>query len=204
MAATLGLVSLLSGCIKMDMDMKLSKDEKLSGTMIVGFQKTLLESMGQTKEQFLKDLKVGEGLPKGAKTKVYDKDGYLGREVNFSGIPASQFSTLGNAAKSASSTTGGTGTPSKDDLSLKKVNGKWVMAGVMDLSSMAPGTPGAKPKPGEPDMSALLKGFKIHIKMTFPGKIIEHDKWAKVKGNTVDWNPKPGEKVVMKVIANAG
>jgi hypothetical protein len=202
--ATAGLVSLLSGCIKMDMDMKLSKDEKISGTMIVGFQKSLLEMMGQTKEEFLKDMKLGEGMPKGSKVKTYDKDGYVGQEVSFKDLPASELNNLGNAAKGATAAAGGdASSSSKDDLKLAKVNGKWVMSGTMDLSSAAGATGGAKPKAGEPDMSALMKGFKVRIKMTFPGKIVEHDKWGKVKDNSVEWNPKAGEKVVMKVVANA-
>lgn len=201
--ATVGLVSLLSGCIKMDMDMKLSKDEKISGTMIVGFQKSLLEMMGQTKEEFLKDMKMGEGMPKGSKVKTYDKDGYIGQEVSFKDLPASELNNLGNAAKGATAAAGGDAkSSSKDDLKLAKVKGKWVMTGTMDLSAAAGDTGGAKPKAGEPDMSALMKGFKIRIKMTFPGKVVEHDKWGKVKGNSVEWNPKAGEKVVMKVVAN--
>lgn len=199
----IGLVSLLSGCLKMDMDMKLAKDGKVSGTMIVGFQKTLLEMMGQTKEEFLKDLTLSKSMPKGSKIKTYDKDGYIGQEVSFKDLPASELKTLGGAAKGATAAAGGDPSSSEDDLKLEKVKGKWVMTGTMDLSSAAGATGGAKPKPGEPDMSALTKGFKIRIKMTFPGKIIEHDKWGKVKDNSVEWNPKPGEKVVMKVVANA-
>ena len=203
-AATLGLVGLLSGCIKMDMDMKLSKDAKISGTMIVGFQKSLLEMMGQTKEEFLKDMKLGEGMPKGSKVKTYDKDGYIGQEVSFKDLPASELNNLGSAAKGATAAASGdTSSSSKDDLKLTKVKGKWVMTGTMDLSAAAGAPGGAKPKAGEPDMSALMKGFKIRIKMTFPGKILEHDKWGKIKDNSVEWNPKAGEKVVMKVVANA-
>lgn len=201
-AATVGLVTLLSGCIKMDMDMKLSKDEKIAGTMIVGFQKSLLEMMGESKEEFLKDMKLGEGMPKGSKVKTYDKDGFIGQEVSFRDLPAAEFNNLGKAAKGATAAASGDPASSKDDLKLAKIKGKWVMTGTMDLSSAA-STGGAKPKAGEPDMSALMKGFKIRIKMTFPGKIVEHDKWGKVKGNSVEWNPKAGEKVVMKVVANA-
>jgi hypothetical protein len=201
--ATVGLVSLLSGCIKMDMDMKLSKDEKISGTMIVGFQKSLLEMMGESEDEFLKDMKLGEGMPKGSKVKKYEKDGYIGQEVSFKDLPASELSNLGNAAKGATAAASGDASTSKDDLKLAKVKGKWVMTGTMDLSAASGSTGGAKPKAGEPDMSALMKGFKIRIKMTFPGKIVEHDKWGKVKGNSVEWNPKAGEKVVMKVVANA-
>jgi hypothetical protein len=203
-ATMVGLVSLLSGCIKMDMDMKLSKDEKISGTMIVGFQKSLLDMMGQSKEEFLKDMKLGDDMPKGSKVKTYDKDGYIGQEVTFKDLPAAEFNSLGSAAKGATAgATGGDTGSTNDDLKLAKVKGKWVMTGTMDLSAASTTTGGTKPKAGQPDMSALMKGFKIRIKMTFPGKIVEHDKWGKVKGNSVEWTPQAGEKVVMKVIANA-
>ncbi len=199
--AILGVVTLLSGCMKVDMDMKLGKDEKLSGTMIVAIKASLLELMGQTKADFVKEMnKDQSGVPKGASVKTYDKDGFIGQEVKFSNIPASDFSKLSNTAKETTSGASG-GTPSADDLKLVKQNGKWVMTGTMDLSATG-ATPNSKPKPGEPDMTALMAGFKIRIKMNFPGKIVEHDKWGKVSGNSIEWTPKAGEKVVMRAVAN--
>lgn len=199
--AIFGVVTLLSGCMKVDMDMKLGKDEKMSGTMIVAIQASLLEMMGQTKADFIKEMNQDQSdLPKGATVKTYDKDGFIGQEVKFSGIPASDFSKLSSTATdTASGATGGT--PGADDLQLVKKNGKWLLTGTMDLSS-AGATPSSKPKPGEPNLSALMAGFKIRIKMNFPGKIVEHDKWGKVKGNSIEWTPKAGEKVVMRAVAN--
>lgn len=199
--AILGVITLLSGCMKVDMDMKLGKDEKMSGTMIVAIQASLLEMMGQTKADFIKEMNQDQSdLPKGATVKTYDKDGFIGQEVKFSGIPASDFSKLSSTATdTASGATGGT--PGADDLKLVKKNGKWVLTGTMDLSA-AGATPNSKPKPGEPDLSALMSGFKIRIKMNFPGKIVEHDKFGKVSGNSIEWTPKAGQKVVMRAVAN--
>jgi hypothetical protein len=210
--ATVGLVSLLSGCIKLDMDVKVSKDEKISGTVIVGLQASVLELMGQTKAEFLKEMKTAKDIPKGAKAKPYDKGGFVGQEISFTNLPASEFGSVAGAAKGVTAAAGGSSetsdtsaesdASSPDDIKLEKVNGKWVMTGTMNLSDKAESdsSDGSFSVSG---MGDLMKSAKIRIKMTFPGKIIEHDKWGKVKGNTIEWNPKAGQKVVMRAVANA-
>jgi hypothetical protein len=206
-------MSLLSGCIKLDMDVKVSKDEKISGTVIVGLQASVLELLGQTKAEFLKEMKTAKDIPKGAKAKPYDKGGFVGQEITFTNLPASEFTTVAGAAKGVTAAAGAgldsSGTdaaaeaPSPDDIKLEKVNGKWVMTGTLNLSDKAESSDSSAGSFSASGMGDLLKSAKIRIKMTFPGKIIEHDKWGKVKGNTIEWNPKAGQKVVMKAVANA-
>jgi hypothetical protein len=206
-------MSLLSGCIKLDMDVKVSKDEKISGTVIVGLQASVLELLGQTKAEFLKEMKTAKDTPKGAKAKPYDKGGFVGQEITFTNLPASEFTTVAGAAKGVTAAAGAgldsSGTdaaaeaPSPDDIKLEKVNGKWVMTGTLNLSDKAESSDSSAGSFSASGMGDLLKSAKIRIKMTFPGKIIEHDKWGKVKGNTIEWNPKAGQKVVMKAVANA-
>jgi hypothetical protein len=206
-------MSLLSGCIKLDMDVKVSKDEKISGTVIVGLQASVLELLGQTKAEFLKEMKTAKDIPKGAKAKPYDKGGFVGQEITFTNLPASEFTTVAGAAKGVTAAAGAgldsSGTdaaaeaPSPDDIKLEKVNGKWVMTGTLNLSDKAESSDSSAGSFSASGMGDLMKSAKIRIKMTFPGKIIEHDKWGKVKGNTIEWNPKAGQKVVMKAVANA-
>jgi hypothetical protein len=190
-----------------------SKDEKISGTVIVGLQASVLELLGKTKAEFLKEMKTAKDIPKGAKAKPYDKGGFVGQEITFTNLPASEFSTVAGAAKGVTTAAGGgsdsSGTeaaveaPSPDDIKLEKVDGKWVMTGTINLSDKAESSDSSAGSFSMSGMGDLMKSAKIRIKMTFPGKIIEHDKWGKVKGNTIEWNPKAGQKVVMKAVANA-
>ena len=186
----------LSGCIKLDMDMKLGKNEKLNGTFIVGVSTQLLTLAGQTKADIIKSMKESSSdIPKGAKVETYDKDGYIGQKITFKDLPASEFSKLNGAAAGATAAAGGAASSSGNDLKLAKVKGNWQFSGTIDLSSGSDSS--------TPDLSALGKAAtpSVRIKMTFPGKILKHDKFGKVDGNTVTWTPKTGQKVVMLVVA---
>ena len=190
----------LSGCIKLDMDMKLKSNDKIDGTFIVGFSTQLIEMMGQKKKDFIKEMQTDtKNLPKGAKASVYDKKGFVGTQITFKDLPASEFSkAVGSAAGPASSTTGAA---SGDDLKLvKSKDGKsWNFSGTMDLKGSS-GT-----DTSTPDLSALSKSMKaeVRIKMTFPGKITKHDKAGKVSDKSITWTPKMGEKIVMQATADA-
>jgi hypothetical protein len=187
----------LSGCIKLDMDMKVKSNDKIDGTMIVGFSTQLIEMIGQKKEDFLKEMKTSSAdLPKGAKASVYDKKGFVGTQITFKDLPVSDFTKATGAAAGAAATT--SGGASSDDFKLVKKAGKWNFSGTMDLK-------GGDSESGSPDLSALGKTMKseVRIKMTFPGKITKHDKAGKVSGNSITWAPKMGEKIVMQATAEA-
>ena len=96
----------LSGCIKLDMDMKVRADTKVDGTMVVAFSEEtmkMFESMGagmvdknaktpttkqKSFEQQTKDgvKETQAKLPKGSSVKLYKKDGWIGQEIKFSAV----------------------------------------------------------------------------------------------------------------------
>jgi hypothetical protein len=193
----LALALVLSSCIKLDMDMKLGKNEKMSGKVIVGVQSSMLEMMGETKDDFFKDMEKSNAkdLPKTVKVKRYDKDGFIGQEMSFKDMPASEFANLSASAKS---TTGGDSESSPDDLKLVKKGDTWVFTGTLDFAGDGAAS---SDDADNPMAQAMMKGFKVRLKMEFPGKILERDKFAKIKGNTAEWKPKAGEKVVIRIVA---
>ena len=187
------LAFVLSGCIKMDMDMKVKKDGNVDGSAVIAFSSQILEMSGQKKSEMVASIKKDwKDLPKGAKAEIYDKDGYIGQKITFKDMPASEFGKATASAGSTNPTGGG------DDLKLVKVGNTWKFTGTMDMKGDLSG--GGKTTG---DMSALMKGMKIKIKMTFPGEITKHDKDGKVKDQSITWEPKAGQKFVMLAIANA-
>ena len=188
----------LSGCIKLDMDMKIKSNDKIDGSVIVGFSSKLIEMMGQKKADFIKEMQTSvktSDLPKGAKTSTYDKNGFVGTQISFKNLPASEFRKATGAAAGAAATSGGT---SGDDFKLVKKDGKWNFTGTMDLK-------GTGTKNGSPDLSALGSSVKaeVRVKLTFPGKITKHDKAGKVDGKSITWSPKMGEKINMQATAES-
>ena len=196
LAGLTALAVALSGCIKMDMDMSVSKDEKINGSVVLALSKQLLDLSGQTKAEVVKSMqKDWPKLPRGSKPEVYDSDGFIGQKVSFKDLPASDFGKVMQSVGSSNPTGGG------DDITLVKENGSWKFAGTMDLSADLTGGAGGTDKKSKDNASALLKGLKIKIKMTFPGSITKHDKDGKVSGKSITWEPKAPQKVVMLAIA---
>ena len=196
LAGLTALAVALSGCIKMDMDMSVSKDEKINGSVVLALSKQLLDLSGQTKAEVVKSMqKDWPKLPRGSKPEVYDSDGFIGQKVSFKDLPASDFGKVMQSVGSSNPTGGG------DDITLVKENGSWKFTGTMDLSADLTGGAGGTDKKSKDNASALLKGLKIKIKMTFPGSITKHDKDGKVSGKSITWEPKAPQKVVMLAIA---
>jgi hypothetical protein len=186
----------MSGCLKLDMDMKVKSNDKIDGTMLFAMSDALITMTGQSKADFIKQMKSGsKGAPAGSKTEVYDKDGFVGQKITFKDAPVDVFNQSTNATKGA--TPAGGGAPG-DDLKLVKEGGKWKLTGVLDFGSA--GT--AKTKKDR-ETEKMLKGFAVRVRITFPGKIVEHDKDGKVSGKTITWEPKLGQKISMMAVANA-
>ncbi len=203
----------LSGCIKLDMDMKVKADTKIDGTMIVAFNEEAMKSMegmmdglgdknSKTKtkttkqksfEQQTKDgVKDAQAkLPKGSSAKLYKKDGWLGQEITFKNVDANV--ALG-AGLGAGATTGSTS--STDTLKVTKKGNMLELDGTLDLGG---GTGDAS----DADMSGLMGASKpeLRIKFSFPGKVTSASKGGKISGNSVTWTPKFGEKLILKAVA---
>ena len=215
-AVTVASAFALSGCIKLDIDMKVKSDTKLDGTMIVAFNEQVMKSFegmaegmstSKTKsktpttkaksfEQQTKDgVKEAQAkLPKGSSVKLYKQKGWLGQEISFKGVDASLVLGAGLNA-------GATGT-SNDTSKLKitKSGDSMILDGVLDMG----GGTGDSTDSGM-DMSGLMSGGKpeLRVKFTFPGKVSSASKGGKISGNSVTWTPEFGKKLVMKATAKA-
>jgi hypothetical protein len=200
-AAAIGL----SGCLKVDMDMKITKDEKMNGSMVVGVSEGLLKMMGQKPEDFIKSMQKDDSniknLPKGASATQtpYHKDGWVGMTVNYKNMPISELSkTASGAAGGLASASGSTS--KGNDFSLTKVGDTYVFSAGMDMSSDSKSGSSAG---SDPQMAKMMEQFKpdMRIKFTFPGKVLSAN--GKISGNSVTWVPEIGKKNVMTAKAKA-
>ena len=215
-AVTVASAFALSGCIKLDIDMKVKSDTKLDGTMIVAFNEQVMKSFegmadgmstSNTKsktpttkaksfEQQTKDgvKKAQAKLPRGSSAKLYKKDGWLGQEISFKGVDASLVLGVGLNA-------GATADPTSDTskLAITKKGDLLLLDGVLDMGGGSDGTDAGM------DMSGLMAGGKpeLRVKFTFPGKVATASKGGKISGNSVTWTPEFGKKLLMKATAKA-
>jgi hypothetical protein len=179
-AAVGALALLLTGCIKLNIDLQLNTDDTVSGSMIFAFDKQLLELTGQSADDVL-----GSSAPlptdqPGVSSKPYDDGKYVGQEITFDSVPLTEFST------------GDT-----ESLNIVREGDTFKVTGTLDLS----GGTDTGGLPTDQATQDLLAGAEIQVSVTFPGPV--QDANGQIDGNTVTWNPKVGESLQIQATGSA-
>jgi hypothetical protein len=148
----------LTGCVKLDADLKVHSNETVSGNMQIGVDKQLLESSGQSLDKVRERIEDGikETTTDGVTCKAFDDERYIGSNCTFESVP---FNKMGSSS--------GDGVGFRKEGDNIKVTVK-----VPNLGSNMPS--GSQPS--------------VNFKITMPGKIIEHDDGAKVDGRTATYD----------------
>ncbi len=165
--AAVGLV-VLAGCMKVDMDMTLSEDDTVSGSMVMAFSNQLAESMGMEPGELWEQAggDLAQDLPEGASQEPYSDDEYTGTTITFSDAPIEDFSGTGG-----------------EEMSITRDGDEYVVTGMMDLSE------GAGQLESMPE--GVRDSFDVRVAVTFPGAVSEAN--GTVDGTTVTWTPQIGE-----------
>jgi hypothetical protein len=179
--ALAALAVLMSACLKLDMDLNVSSDDTVSGTVIFAVDKNLLQISGQSFDDLLGS---SAPLPSGAEgvvAKDYEDDQFAGKEYTFDSVPLAQFS--GESA---------------GDLSITRDGDVFHVSGTLDLSTV--GATGPSGLSGF-DPSQFLQNADLRIRITFPGEVTDAN--GEVSGNSVTWLPKIGEATELQATASA-
>ena len=174
------LVLLLSSCIKLDMAITVSPDNKVSGTMIFGIDKHLLQLTGQSAGQILQG-SVPSNAP-GVKSEAYSDDTFVGQKYTFDSVPLGQI----NSGQTT------------DSLHITRAGDTFTVTGTMDLSN--PNGSGSDPA-SQQIVQQAMRTAQIKIAITFPGKVVSSN--GQISGNTVTWEPKVGETTSFEATASA-
>jgi hypothetical protein len=148
----------LTGCVKVDADLKVSSNETVSGSMKIGVDKQLMESSGTSLDRVRQQVESGikQTTTEGVVCKAFEDAKYVGSDCKFDQVP---FSKMG-------SSTG-------DGVGFRKDGNKVVVTvKTLDL--------GRTPSTGTP--------AAVNFKITMPGKITAHDDGASVSGRTATYD----------------
>ena len=180
---------LLTGCVKLDVDLTVGDNDTVSGTYIVAVDRSVLQLTGQDADQLYNQLASDfdtADLPEGASADIekYDQDNFVGAEITVKDVPISEINNLG-------------GTPAADSTStftLTHDGDLYHFRAVIDTSSSAAG----ESPISVPDQ--VTNSAELRVKMTFPGEVTETN--GAKSGTSVTWEPKLGTTADLTATAN--
>lgn len=178
-ALALTLLLALTGCVKLDMDMDVRADNTVDGTLIIAVDKEFIKAAGLTEQQVVSQLdkqgpfRAAERPKHGSfAERPYDSDGKVGKAYTFKDVPLTEFG----------------GGP--DGLSIRRQGDRFLVTGVVDMTTSAPADLADPGRAGQ-----FGKSAETRIRMTFPGEVLKAN--GKIDGRSVTWNPKIGEKTML-------
>lgn len=173
------LAFLLTGCLKLNMDLEVATDDTVSGTAVIGFAKELLALTGGSFDDVLGDDSIVPSDIEGVSVEPYDDGKFIGQEVTFDGVGLEEFNRE---------------QVEQDALRIVREGDTFRMSGVLDFDT---GDAGEAPIDG----GELLEGADVRITVSFPGEVLETN--GERDGNTVTWRPVVGERTELLAIASA-
>ena len=192
--AFVALVFLMTGCIKLNMNLGINSDNTVSGTVEFGVQKELLDLTGQNVEDLLgSDAPFPSSAP-GVTVEPFDDGEFAGQQFIFEDLPIEQFNS-GGVAGASGATAGGAG----DTLQIARQGDSFVVTGVLDLSS---GLSGATGPFGGTGGAQFFESAEIRIAITFPGEVLQAP-GGQIDGNTVTYVPEFGERLEINATGSA-
>lgn len=171
------LAVLMSGCMKLQMDLTVNSNDTVSGSIIFAVNKDLLAAV----QQSFDDITQGQApLPSDVadvQTSDYEDDTFIGKKYTFSDVPLEKFNTPDDP----------------ESLNIVHENDTFKVTATLDLSQGF--------DPSQPLMQQFADSAQISVSMTFPGKVQSSN--GQIDGNTVTWTPKMGETLEITAVASA-
>ncbi len=193
--AFVALVFLMTGCIKLNMNLGINSDDTVSGTVEFGVQKELLDLTGQNVEDLLgSDAPFPSNAP-GVTVEPFDDGEFAGQQFIFEDVPIEEFNSSGIAGASGATSVAGAG----DTLQIAREGDTFVVTGVLDLSSGLSGVTGPF---GGTGGAQFFESADIKIAITFPGEVLQAT-GGEIDGNTVTYVPEFGERLEINATGSA-
>jgi phosphatidylinositol mannoside-binding LppM-like protein len=197
--AFLALVFLMTGCIKLNMNLGINSDDTVSGTVEFGVQKELLDLTGQSVDDILgSDAPLPSDAP-GVTVEPFDDGEFVGQQFIFEDVPIAEFNSGGFVGVTGATGVSGLTGVAGDTLNISREGDTFVVTGVMDLST---GLSGATGPFGGTGGAQFFESADIKIAITFPGEVLEAP-GGQIDGNTVTYVPEFGERLEINATGSA-
>jgi len=153
----------LTGCIKVDLNLALHEDNTASGTVLFAVQDSVAQQLGTTPADLWAQVEgeITQDWPAGTQREPYASGGYTGTRLTIPDAPLAEMDDV-------------TGQP----LSIQRQGDEFFISGEMDLNQLAL---------EEGAQQQWIEGMQAQISITCPGRVTETN--GTVTGNTVTWTP---------------
>lgn len=176
--AVAAMAVVLTGCLKMDMQLDVSENDTVGGEIILALSRdvsAMAESMGEDPSALFGEM---QDLPEGAEVEDYEDDRFVGQRYTFEDVSLSEFSE-------------------EQEFGIVHDGEEIVVTGNLDMTDMDPeAMAGELGQLGGDagqlgDVDELMESLEMSVSITFPGEVTEHN--GELDGTTVTWTPVPGE-----------
>ncbi len=170
----------LAGCVTLDMDLRVSPQETLDGTMILAFDRRVVAATGRSEERFLAEVidRSLVGAPRagrGITVEPYRTERLVGKRYVFRAVRLADFNRPGA------------------DWVIEHRGDRFEVRGTVDLSSR-----------GDQRLNGTGIGSQptATIRIAFPGKVLSTN--GELTGRTVVWHPEFGTVTPLSAVAEDG
>jgi hypothetical protein len=197
--AFVALVFLMTGCIKLNMNLGINSDNTVSGTIEIGVQKELVDLTGQNVEDLLGTDAPLPGNAPGVTVEPFDDGEFVGRQVILEDVPIEEFNSGGIVGASGATGASGPTSGAGDSLQIARQGDTFVVTGVLDLSRALSGVTGPLAGTGG---ARFYESADIKIAITFPGEVLQAP-GGEIDGNTVTYMPEFDERLEINATGSA-
>ena len=195
----MALVFLMTGCIKLNVNLGINSDNTVSGTIEFGIQKELVDLTGQNVEDLLgSDAPFPSSAP-GVTVEPFDDGEFAGRQVILEDVPIEEFNSGGTVGASGATGASGPTSGAGDSLQIARQGDTFVVTGVLDLSRALSGVTGPLAGTGG---AQVFESADIRIAITFPGEVLQAP-GGEIDGNTVTYMPEFDERLEINATGSA-
>jgi hypothetical protein len=170
---------LLTGCVRLGIDLQVNKDKTISGTMIFALSDSLAALGGSSTS--LNQGGLIDAKTKGVTVRAYAKDGYTGEEYDLKNVPISAFKPKG----------------ADDSFSITETAKQITVNGYMDLSDT-----GSTDSTDSQLTSSMFATADIHVSIKFPYDVTSSTGEISADKRTVTWRPKIGGKTQLQTVVD--
>ncbi len=183
-ATAAGLV--LSGCIKLDMDLSVKSNDTLNGTIIVAVSKQVASFLPGGSNDVNSLFGSDTSIPgaKNVKVQPYSDDQFVGQKVSFTDAPLSALDQ---------------GSAANGQFSLVHEGHQYRFNATLPLEASAQSPSDTTPV-SLPNVDQLLSQAQVRIRLAFPGKVTASN--GSVEGCAATWQPKFGQTATLTATAD--